>query len=388
MVRAGLLGALWVAILAPARAGEQKPLTDEECLAFARGFVADVAAGDVDAAAGRIDWDALLERVTAGYEADDDFVRGFRRGFLRARQNPGNIVPAIVEATQTGGSYVLLRVHEQEGTKRALFRMLKEGGVNYHDCILARGKDGTLRIADIYVYLSGENISATLRRLFLPAAAQASRSFLEKLLGSESELVKHLPSIQRMVIVTREGRPAEALRIYRSLPSSVQKEKCVLLARFQAAQAVGEEEEIAATDEVKKQFPDDPSLDLLAVDSLCFRKHYDAALACVDRLDAALGGDPYSDLLRGTINYMKGDRVAAARFSSKAIAAEPTLEQAHWTLVQIALDEKNHAETARLLLRIEDVLELELGDLTDIPGYAEFVKSPEYREWLNRHQPK
>jgi hypothetical protein len=389
MARRGWIGAGFVAVLALGARGEDgKPLTGEECLAFARGFAADVGSGNTDAVVDRIDWDALLDRVTAGYDADDKFVRGFRRGFLSERRKPGNLVPAVIEAVGKGGSYVLLRVHEKDGTKRALFRMLHENGVNYHDCILARAEDGAVRVSDIHIFLSGETASATMRRIFLAAAAEASKGFLEKLLGSESELVKHLPHIQRMAARNREGRPAEALRIYRSLPAAVQREKFVLLLRFQAAQGLSDEEQLAAAADMRKHCPGDPCLDLLSLDAVLLRRQYDEALACVDRLDAAVGGDPYSDLLRGNIHYMKGDRAAAKSHAAKAIAAEPTLAPAHWTLVQVALDERDHAETVRLLLRIEQVLKLEFGDLTAVPEYAEFVKSPEYREWLGRNAPK
>ena len=75
---------------------------------------------------------------------------------------------------------------------------------------------------------------------------------------------------------------------------------------------------------------------------------------------------------------MKGDHAASILCLNRAIAAEPTLEDPYWTLVQISLDEKKFDETARLLTRIEKTFGLTLGDLTDVDVYAEFVKSAEY----------
>jgi hypothetical protein len=369
-----------------ALADDPTPLGEAECIAFAKAMEKEVAALDGAATLRRFDWAALLDRVTAGYDPNTDFVRKFRSGFLASRGEAGMEVPVIIDNVRNGGSYTLLRIHERDGAKRALFRLLMPGrGVGYHDCVLARGKDGQPTIVDIDVLAAGETLSAQFRTLFLAAAAEESKGFMEKLLTSESDLAKHYGDIKTMQRLTREGRPDEALRVYRSLPASLRQSKMVLLHRLRAAQALGPGDEYAtALADLRARYPNDPCTDLLSVDDCLLRKRYDEALAGVDRLDKAVGGDPYNDVLRGNIHYMKGDRDAAIRCLNRAIAAEPTLEDPYWSLVQLSLDEKKFDETARLLSRIEKTLGLKLGDLTDIDAYAEFVKSAEYRKWLGR----
>jgi hypothetical protein len=70
-----------------------------------------------------------------------------------------------------------------------------------------------------------------------------------------------------------EGKPAEALAIYRSLRPETRKQKVVPLGRIAAAQAADDDREYAgALEEYRKLFPDDPSLDLLSVDAFFMRK--------------------------------------------------------------------------------------------------------------------
>jgi hypothetical protein len=378
-----LVPCLLVLVLS-AHAEDPKPLTEDECLGFARKLEKEVAKGDIDAVLARFDWDALLDRVTAGVDADDPFVRQYRQTFVARQRTGGDVVPVIVDGVRRGGSHTLLRVYEKGGSRRALFRFLPPGGFNYHECLLARSKDGRVRIADVYVFLSGENASDSLRRLFLPAAAEASKGLLEKLLTSESDMVKYHRSILAISGYTREGRPAEAMRVYRSLPESVQREKCVLLLRLLAAQKLGEKEHAAGLDGLHAQYPDDPCHDLLAINFHILGRRHDEALAAVDRLEQAVGGDPYLVSVRGDIHYAKGDGATAARYAKEAIGAEPTLAAPHWTLVRVSLAERKFDETVKLLLRIEETLGLEVGNLTKVPGYADFVKSPEHKDWLER----
>ncbi len=52
------------------------------------------------------------------------------------------------------------------------------------------------------------------------------------------------------------------------------------------------------------------------------------------------------------------------------------------TLVALNLETKDFGEVNRLLEQIAAEFDLEFGDLTQIPEYAEYVKSPEYQNWL------
>jgi hypothetical protein len=200
---------------------EGPPLTDEECQQFAVRLEKAARSGNQVEFSKLFDWEALLYRsISSTVE-----VPGFRKGFIQgvARGQTG-LSKQIVEAVTKGGSYRLLRVRTKDGQKQLLFRLLfSDGALNYQEVMLVRRPGGKIRVIDMYVYLTGEPFSSTVRRLYLPVAAEHSRGQVGKLFGSEQELVKHLPTFQKLTAAVQQGNHAEALRLYSTLPPDCKK---------------------------------------------------------------------------------------------------------------------------------------------------------------------
>ena len=197
-------------------------------------------------------------------------------------------------------------------------------------------------------------ISKTIRRLYLPVAANQSRTVFEKLLTSESDLVKASPKIASLTAAIRDGQPKEALAIYKSLPPGAQKEKAIMLLRLQAAQASSDDSlYLAAMDDLAKTFPGDPCVDLIMIDAFVIRKQYDKARAAVDRLDKRVGGDPYLKVLEANILVEQGKHDEAAKLAQTALDAEPTLRGAHYVRLNIANGQKKYGEMTRFLSEYE-----------------------------------
>ena len=53
----------------------------------------------------------------------------------------------------------------------------------------------------------------------------------------------------------------------------------------------------------------------------------------------------------------------------------------------ISLQEHKFAETVALLNQLEERFHVPFGDMTQLPVFAEFVQSPEYRAWKERPKP-
>jgi predicted Zn-dependent protease len=166
------------------------------------------------------------------------------------------------------------------------------------------------------------------------------------------------------------------------MPQSLKKMKLAFTMRLGSAQAIGVDERLRAADEYRQFYPNDASIDLIALDALLLRKSYNQALAGLDRIDTAVGGDPYLKVLRARI-LLKQDKPEAARKMAEAgIAEEPTLKAAYYFLVDQSLKQRNFAKSAELLSQLESRCNVKFMDLTTVPAYAEFVKSQEYKAWL------
>jgi tetratricopeptide (TPR) repeat protein len=210
-----------------------------------------------------------------------------------------------------------------------------EGGVNYHEVLLAKQSTGPIRGQDIYLYLTGEFMSETLRRLYIAAAANESRGFLARLTGRESTYAKHLSQIQQMNSAIAQGHFRQALQVYEQLPDELKNDKTFLLLRLRAAQTLGDAEYQSAIDALHQLYPDDRSADLLSIDGHVMRKNYAKALDAIDRVDKAVGGDPYLEVVRANTYLKAGDLRSAQQCAGKAIEQDASLEDAYWALVTI-----------------------------------------------------
>jgi hypothetical protein len=358
-----------------------KPLTIEECKSFAARLEAAAKSDKPQEVLALFDWESLFERSLAGINLSKRDRDATLKG-MRESDGPSNLTKLILEAVNNGGSYRPLRVHDKDEGKRVLFRLVNaEGGLNYHDLMLARRPDNQARVIDFHVVLSGEAMSTTMRRMFLTVFSQTNKGLFAKLVGREQDLVKHLPTWTKMGEESRAGNHQEVMRLFNTLPPSLQKEKPIQITRILSAAALGDELHQQALDDYEKHFPNDPSLDLIRIDSLILKKKYAEALAAVDRLDKAVGGDPYLDTLRANIHLESGKPEQARQPADRAVKSLPDLQQPYWTMVSISLKEKDHAATVKWLTELDERFDLDLDNLKEVPDYADFIKSPEYKKW-------
>jgi tetratricopeptide (TPR) repeat protein len=335
-------------------------------------------------AGGLLDWDGILGMATDGFPrgTELDAARAdFAREFGEKVRHTGGLANQVAAVIKQGGDYRLLGVESIGGQPRARFRLLlpDSAGFNYQLLTFYRDESGEVRIRDVYDTLTGEFLSQTLRRAFLPFLAKAGVSGL----GSSDVLaLKHADDLTRLAELVTQQQFAESLQLLHNLPANLQTRKHLLLIRVQAAQWVSNAEYDAALAEFTRQYPDDASAHLLSLDGLVLNERFDLALAVVEKIDRLIGGDPYLHVVRAGIHYQAGRSPEAEDAARRAIAAEPTLEDAYWQITTISLDSREFDTTREMLTLLRDRLKVELQDLTQVPEYAEFVKSPQYRQWL------
>ncbi|MBN1204320.1 MAG: hypothetical protein JXB05_05295 [Myxococcaceae bacterium] len=352
--------------------------------AFAEELERGITAREGGAIDDHVDADRLFARTTQGITAPKKFEEGFKKGL---RERGLQFGKQLVGSMDDSSSFRLLRVRTVPGATRALFRSASDSGLNYFDFDLARTQTGEVVIVDIYPYISGEYLSETMRRVYLASMADLEQGLLDKLMGKEQEFLKDLPKMQEMMRLIQEKKFPEALAAYGKMAPSVRKQKQILLMRRIAAEQVGEAEYQKAITEIEQAFPGDPALDLVSIDGHILRKDYAAALRSIDRLDKRVK-DPYLQFLRGSVVLGKGDVPEAQKYFQAAIHEDVTLTDAWWALIGLSLQEKQYAETARLLTAIEREVGVELADLRGIEQYEGFVKSAEGKAWLKKRTPK
>ncbi|MGD9720930.1 MAG: hypothetical protein AB7O59_23555 [Pirellulales bacterium] len=356
---------------------------DADLEQLARRIEEGVQSGSPTTMRDAMDWDALMDRIAAGLDPPAEYRRDFLTGM---RGNGAKFDEQILRSISDGGSFRLLRLRLKDGQPRALYRMLlaNGGGVNYIDVLFVRSADGQPRMGDMFMFIVGEDLSQSLRRTFAAGMEHQNRNVVARLTGQESAYIRNMPKIMEMTRAVSSGNHAAALAAYRSMDEEVQTNKQVLALRLRAAQGTNDEEYLEAIRAMLKHFGKDPSIHLVLIDSYALRGAHQKMLESVDALDAALGGDPYLNVMRANAYLLMKDLPAARKAADAAMRDLPDMVDGYFTAIAVALEEQRFDEVVRIFDVVTEKFALAFENLGNEPIYAEFIKSPQYEAWRNR----
>lgn len=388
------LMALAAAILLTAgniRAAEDavKPLNEKDHEEFGRKLETAVAKGDKAALDQLIPITGLFELAIA----DLELVPKMRQSLMtevEKSKSKFSFRDELLGEIKKGGKYTLLRTRMVEGRQRVTMRLTgSDDDLNYHEFLLRRDANGRVVAEDIYIFMTGEMLSSTLRRLvfnLLPAGG--AQGLLEKLKGADQAYLNSLRDVMRFSTAAKAGRNKDAMAIYRKLPEELQNDKAMILMAIMVAQKADDDDEyLAGMERFRKAYPKDPAIDFISIDYYVLKKQYGKAIESIQRVEKAVGGDPYLQILTAVVLNQSGKAAEAKPLVEKAVQADPKLAFGYWVRVTISLGEKNHADTLTWLKKIVEtgIAEIDADSIQKADGYAEFAKSPEFqklKKWL------
>lgn len=273
-----------------------KPVTKQEALDLAKKIERSVIIHNETFLNQIFDEKRFSQRVLA--EAHQRF------NFVLAKEAQTAITEArwghqVVSATEGGGTYYLVHQYEKDGHQHLLFRLFEtSSAINYHDFELVKTDNG-IKALDVYVYMSGEELSKTLAESLVIMTDK-----LTSMTPDDQQKILHIRKINELI---EGGNPQDAGQYYDELPADLKKQKLFQLIHLRIAQKLGDSTYLAALTEYAANFPQDPNLGLLMLDAYVMRKDYTGALNAVNRLDTALHTDPFLDYYRGLIYKLKDE---------------------------------------------------------------------------------
>ncbi len=286
---------------------------------------------------------------------------------------------ALQAAIRAGGTYKLLANRVIDGERRVKFRLLQaDSAFNYHDYVVVTNA-GKQSAVDVHVLTTGEPLSGSLRRSLLPVAVELKKGLIARLTTKESSYVENMPTILKMTKLQTD--PKGALAAYASLPAVLKTDKNVLTLRVQAASLVDDTSYLAAMEDFRRAFPNDPALGVMSIDYFYLKKMHKEAIDQVSALEKATGPDAHLNSLKAGIHSELGAIEPAKKELETALALEPDLPEA--VQLAIALDLASNDDAAAISkLKDAQARNVPLGRLLENPDYVAFIARKDVQKKL------
>lgn len=238
-----------------------------------------------------------------------DIIRGVKDALIKAEFGD-----KIIQSLGNNGHYQLVKHYEKNNVQHLLFRLYSADGINYHDLELNK-RNGKAGIADMYIYLSGEDLSKTLSGLMT--------SFSKKSNGKESKMIEMTETVTNMRKKLLNNEYTQAMTYYKGLPEDIKHQRTIELLYLQICKGYGDDEYIKALNEFQTRYPDDPNINLIMIDALLLQKKYEKVFESIDKLDQFINTDPFLDFIRALISNMAEQPAEARKYLERVYKNYP-----------------------------------------------------------------
>jgi hypothetical protein len=293
-------------------AARTQPITDAEATASGHAIEIATNSGNTYPIGHFIYPDSLLENIRqqSQFLKEPGNLESFKKSFVPSFFD-GRFGRQLMVSIRNG-DYRLVREYDEKGTKHLVFRMFGDGGLNYHDFKLVRVGD-SIKAGDLYTYSFDQWISGQIARL-------------SDVVGNSNTFTDDIGAIQKMTAQLNRQDYSGVKQTYDQLEKKYQQNKFIQTIYIQACHHLDlalYEKELTA---YSHNFPDATSCYLQLLDLYYSKKEYDLALVDIDKLDKAVGGDPFLDYYRGNVYTLMNRSADAIACYEKVYRYDPTLK--------------------------------------------------------------
>jgi len=278
---------------------DEKPVTKEAASNLAKEIESSVKHRQTTKLNNIFAADVFTRRIStaSSKKIDRDFLAGVKKGIdeLKFGQQIFNGIGAT-------GSYELVKQYEKDQKQHLIFRFYSTGGINYHDYELVNTPDG-IKAADVYIYLSGENLSKTM--------AETMMMMSEDYKDMSKEDLEKFQSLKKIRKLIANNEFEKANEYYEELPQKLKDQKLLQVTHVQIASGLGNEFYERAMEDFLKKYPKEPNMQLMMIDRYILKKEYPKAMECINTVDSMINKDPFLDYFRAILLKMEGSNQEA-----------------------------------------------------------------------------
>ena len=319
--------------------------------------------------------DSFLNRVNINdpslKKINKEFNSGFKSTFAWGKELYKNV--------KAGGLYEPVSFTSVENSFYVTFSQFGNTGLNYHEVEFKRIKDA-FRIVDVYVYLNGENLSETIRLLYLGVIEQGDK--MDNLKPQNKAYLKDIGTILDFKTLADSGKFKE-LNEYLELTSPEFKQsKLFYNFKIQALNGLGDTEGYYQYLRNNSSIGI-PSSFLTSIDLLYLEKDWDAFQTNLNLLDEFVGGDPVLNNFRGNGYLFKGDFDNAKKHFQQVYDDFPDYSYGVIGMVSTALEQGNAKDCVNALADLHDRFGFTVTDVENIVAeYPAIRKSADYKKYI------
>lgn len=307
-------------------------LKREDALLFAKLIESSIRKGDGSVIDETIDKSTLIKKMNLeGKPNADRFSEGIMKYVTIGKE--------LASFLGDGDRYEMIKCYEKGGRQHLLFRLFidKEVSVNYHDFELIK-INGHTKIADMYIYITGENLSETIGNFYDIAYPESGSPSLQ---GSENiYLVRRLYT---------QGQYPEAYAAWETLPDALKSSKPFMLIKINICAHLHDDKYLNALKEYEEKFPGEKNTSMLKMSGYFARRDYSKALEAVNTLDSQINKDPFLDYYRYMCYTITGDEANEHAALLRLVKNIPDFERGYRDLIFADFAMKNVEEADSLI---------------------------------------
>ncbi len=343
---------------------------DSEAIVLARRFEQAILDRSAPALRSLVDADALLHRICN----QRDLSRADRAACLETMGGTYDFANTMLQMIGAKGTARLLALEDVGGAPRPLLRVIDDhGDLHYLMLHVDRAEDGRPVIVDAGAPWEEDPASASLRRIWAAVLAPDA----ERRLARDPRL--------RMEQAMLFGQFEAALTEWPAVSAADRRVQSVRIAHLICTAEAAPDQLLPALAAYRRDRPDDPAGDHAALKYLMWREQWPEALEVIANLRSAVGDDAFLDTLEAQVHLDTGDLYGAALAAATAVELEPTLVEAWWTRLEIAVAGDEHDQIAACLASLNHIGE-QIPEVERNEDFAKFVGSPAYRHWVEARE--
>jgi tetratricopeptide (TPR) repeat protein len=332
--------------------------TKEEAKAFAKKLENQANIRSAHFFNSSISIKALSRRVKAfgDFGSDGSIEEGLKQGLKK-----NEIGKKIFASMGKEGSFELVRIYERDNKNRAIFRMFSpDGGFNYYDLELIK-ENNEIKIADFFIYLTGENFSETMADL-VSTLVSSTR------INKDESTMANLSQIKYQI---NAGNYKAAWDDFNQLPYAVQNTKGAQMIKLEICKNISDSLYTAAISQYENLLKDKKFDNLILLDYYIAKQNYNNAIAIIDSLDVRIQYDPFLNYYRGLMHYNNENLDKAIECHEKLVKGLPNFKPGYEELIVLYTKK----DKAKANFYLEKYSKLKSAKPNDIDNFKSFVEN-------------